>query len=51
MVSDKFQVEILLEVTDNQIHLNEYECKFISMYIRFELYPNGYNLSSGGRIS
>lgn len=41
---DNFQVEILIYC--NEIHLNEYEKKFIALYK--SIFPNGYNIRSGG---
>jgi group I intron endonuclease len=41
---ENFKIEILLEVNDSV--LNEYEKKFIDSYNT--IYPNGYNIRSGG---
>lgn len=45
--AENFKIEILLEV-NNEL-LDFYEVKFINLYDA--LYPNGYNLTNGGRIN
>lgn len=45
--ADNFKIEILLEVNDEL--LDFYEVKFINLYDT--LYPNGYNLTNGGRLN